>query len=157
MAIFHFFWKGLGLREDPGATTGTANGTSTATGIAESFADATGTANGSSTASGAGDSTGAAAELVGRQKRRRGRYKTPAPWAADEAYAEIRTQPEIRQELRRIVEPYLLAGTLPPRATPPTSGVDWDALMHDTEAVYRLVVLWEEVVEEEETLLLLDM
>lgn len=99
----------------------------------------------------------AAPELVGRLRRRRGRYRTPAPWSADDAYEEIRTQPEIRQELRQIVGPYLLAGTLPPRAAPPTAKVDWDALMHDTEAVYRLVVLWEEMVDEEETLLLLDM
>lgn len=166
-----------GVGASTAAVTGTAAGTSDASAVGASTNAATGTATGTSDASGVGaeitattsagagtaSGTSDAQAVSGAQalggsllRGRRGRYKLPTIFAAEEAYAEIRKNPDIRAELRAIVRPYVLAGNMPPRAAPTTSQVDWDALRHDTDAFYKLIVVWEDVVDEEETLLLLD-
>lgn len=143
---------GQGVGASTNAATGNASGTSNAAAVGQEvtagFAEGAGTSNGTSNAQGIGQASGG---LTGRL-RRRGRYVTPASWAVKEAYEEIRTNAEARQELRTIVGPY--SGQMPQRAAPPTSKVDWNALQHDAEAVYRLVVLWEEMIDDEEVLLL---
>jgi hypothetical protein len=116
------------------------------------------TSAGAGTASGTSDASAVSgAQALGGTllRGRRGRYKLPTIFAAEEAYEEIRTNPTVRAELREIVRPYVLAGNMPPRAAPTVNRVDWDALRHDTDAFYRLVVVWEDIVDEEETLLML--
>lgn len=101
---------------------------------------------------GAGAAPAPATDILGRRRRTR-RYRTPNVQLLEQNYTEL-AEVIPTKVLKPLIGAYLLRGDMP-RGTPPSSAVDWSALIQDTEAVIRLMDAYLEYIEEEDISVLL--